>query len=275
MIRLLALDLDGTVVGDDLQVPATVRDAIAEAQARGVIVTLATGRMFAVALPFARDLKLSAPIICYQGALIQTPGAAQPLYLATMDAALMSEVLDWQAECIWQVVLYTATEAFALERRYSERFSAILARERLRWVTDFGEVIQSNVPVKFLVVAEPDEADQIEAQLGRRFDGRIAIVRSHAAVVEGSPLDATKGSALRWVAQHLGIAQADTMAIGDQDNDASMVAWAGVGVAMGNGSPACQAAADWVAPPFSQHGAAVAIERFILEDQAKQQSLRH
>ena len=271
MIRLLALDLDGTLIGDDLQMPVAVREAIAEAQARGVIVTLATGRMFAVALPFARDLRLSAPLICYQGALIQSPGAAQPLYLETMDAALISEVLTWQAECGWQIVLYTATEAFALEQHYSDLFNAVLACERLQWVADFREVVRGNVPVKFLLVAEPAEADRIEAELRQRFDGRIAIVRSHAVVVEGSPLNATKGNALRWVAQHLGIAQADTMAIGDQDNDASMVAWAGVGVAMGNGSPACRAAADWVAPSFSQHGAAVAIERFILEDQAKQQ----
>jgi hydroxymethylpyrimidine pyrophosphatase-like HAD family hydrolase len=77
-------------------------------------------------------------------------------------------------------------------------------------------------------------------------------------------LGVSKGDALQRLADHLGVPQARVMAIGDQGNDVPMLTWAGVGVAMGNASPAAKAAADWVAPPFSEDGAAVAIERFIL-----------
>jgi hypothetical protein len=74
----------------------------------------------------------------------------------------------------------------------------------------------------------------------------------------------SKGDALRRLAAHLDIPQAQVMAVGDQDNDTAMIAWAGLGVAMGNGSPAVKAIADWVAPSVAEDGAAVAIERFVL-----------
>jgi hypothetical protein len=98
----------------------------------------------------------------------------------------------------------------------------------------------------------------------QRFESRMEIVRSHAKFVEGNPLGVSKGDALGRLADHLRIPQKQVMAIGDQGNDVSMIAWAGVGVAMGNGSRAAKAVADWIAPPFSENGAAVAIERFIL-----------
>jgi hydroxymethylpyrimidine pyrophosphatase-like HAD family hydrolase len=99
----------------------------------------------------------------------------------------------------------------------------------------------------------------------RHFEGRMEVVRSHAMFVEGNPLGVSKEDALRRLAVHLGIPQAQVMAIGDQGNDAGMIAWAGVGVAMGDGSPAAKAVADWIAPPLAEDGAAVAIERFVLE----------
>ena len=79
-------------------------------------------------------------------------------------------------------------------------------------------------------------------------------------------MGAPKGDALRRLAAHLGIPQTQVMAVGDQDNDASMVAWAGVGVAMGNGSPATKSAADRMALPVAEDGAAVAVERFVLDE---------
>jgi hypothetical protein len=92
----------------------------------------------------------------------------------------------------------------------------------------------------------------------------MEIVRSHANFVEGNPLGVSKGDALRRLADHLGIPREQVMAIGDQGNDVAMIAWAGVGVAMGNGAPAAKAVAHWIAPSLSANGAAVAIEHFIL-----------
>ncbi len=267
MIRLLALDLDGTLMDDDLVISPRVRRAIAAAQERGVVVTLATGRMFDATLTCARSLGITAPLICYQGGLIRAQDSDAPLYRATMEPALVREVLEWQARCEWHLVLYADDDVFIAGQQYPEIFYRTLLGERLVWVNDLFPVLEQHEPVKFLVVAEPAEADRIEAELRQKFEGRMEVVRSHAMFAEGNPLGVSKGDALRRLADHLDIPQAQVMAIGDQGNDVAMIVWAGVGVAMGNGSPVAKAVADWVAPPLAEDGAAVAIERFVLTPQ--------
>jgi Cof subfamily protein (haloacid dehalogenase superfamily) len=267
VIRLLALDLDGTLMGDDMVISANVRRAIAAAHERNVVVTLATGRMLDFVLPFARHLGITAPLICYQGGLIQAPDSDVPLYQATMGRVLVREVLVWQARRRqahdeWQMALYADDAVFITERRYPERVYRDFLGQKLVWVDDLFSVIEKYEPIKLAVFAEPHEADGIEAELRQVFGDRMEVIRSHAMFVEANPLGVSKGDALRRLAAHMGIPQTQVMAVGDQGNDATMIAWAGVGVAMGDGSPAAKAVADWVAPPLAEDGAAVAIERF-------------
>jgi hypothetical protein len=267
VIELLALDLDGTLIDERMVIPDRARRAIAQAKAHGVTVTLATGRMLEATLPFARDLRIEAPLICYQGGFIQSLDADSPLYRATMEPQLVRDVLVWRAagtDRDWHMALYADDAIFVAERRYPEGFYRNLLGQNLRWVDDLLPVLDRHEPVKFLFIADRGEADRIEAAMRERFAGRMEIVRSHANFVEGNPPGVSKGDALSRLAGHLDIPQERVMAVGDQGNDVPMIRWAGVGVAMGNASPAAKAVADWIAPPFSAHGAAVAIERFIL-----------
>src|SRR2546423_344090 len=89
--RLLALDLDVTVMDASLNIQGRVRDAVAAAQARGVHVTLATGRMFGATLPFVRQLDIRDPVICYQGALVRDPSTGEVYYHVTMPRELAVE----------------------------------------------------------------------------------------------------------------------------------------------------------------------------------------
>jgi Cof subfamily protein (haloacid dehalogenase superfamily) len=264
VIELLALDVDGTLIDDAMAIPEHVSQVVAQARARGVTVTLATGRMLEATVPFASALEIEAPLICYQGGLIQAAGSEEPLYRARMDPNVVLDVLEWHAEYGWHIVLYADDALFIAERRYPESFYRELLGSNLHWADDLASVLDQHEPMKFLFIAEPALADRIEAAMRQRFEGHMEIVRSHARFVEGNPLGVSKGDALRRLAEHLGTPQERVMAIGDQGNDVSMIAWAGVGVAMGNASAAAKAVADWVAPPFSENGAAVAIERFVL-----------
>jgi Cof subfamily protein (haloacid dehalogenase superfamily) len=264
VIELLALDVDGTLIDETMTIRNRVRQAVSKAQERGVTVTLATGRMPEATVPFALDLEIEAPLICYQGGLIQAPDTEEPLYRAMMDPEVVRDVLAWNAEHGWDIVLYADDALFIAERRYPESFYRNLLGENLHWADDLVSVLDQHKPAKFLFIAEPTQADRIEAALRQRFEGQMEVVRSHANFVEGNPLGVSKGDALRRLADHLGILQKRVMAIGDQGNDVAMIAWAGVGVAMGNATPATKAVADWIAPPLSEDGAAVAIEHFIL-----------
>jgi tRNA threonylcarbamoyl adenosine modification protein (Sua5/YciO/YrdC/YwlC family) len=264
-VRLLALDLDGTIIGDGVQVSPRVREALRRALDAGVRVTLASGRPFGQMRLLASDLGIHEPLICYQGAVVQDPGSAEVYFRRGVPLHLAREFVDFAHQRGWELC------AFVDERLYVENVTPLVRfyaeygpiKEELNPVGDLGAFL-SRDPIKLIVVIDVEQAARVNDLLQERFAGRLRIVRSFDCFVEGTNLAASKGQALSFLAQKLGVAQAETMAIGDNDNDADMVAWAGLGVAMGNASPKVKAAAEYVAPPIEEDGAAEAIERFVL-----------
>jgi Cof subfamily protein (haloacid dehalogenase superfamily) len=264
--RLLACDLDGTLLDEDLKITPRVRNALVACQARGIIVTIATGRAFSETLPFAQLLCIDVPIICYQGGVIRHPVTNELMYGASMDRGLVLKVIELAHAYNWHLVVYIEDDLYVEELRHPDRFYKTLLGSNIRCVDDLARIVSctDTSPAKFLFVAEPSEADYIQSRMELDFGGKINIVRSHSLFVEGNPLKVDKGDALRRVSEHLNIPRSQVVAIGDQGNDVSMINWAGLGIAMGNGSKAAQSAADWIAPPLEADGAAVAIERFLL-----------
>jgi len=261
--RLIALDLDGTLMDLNFKFSPRVKRAIAEAQQRGIAVTLATGRSPISARPFAQELDIRVPQICYQGGSIAERDGGV-LHHAALDRRLAAQVIEFAQSRDWHVNLYVDGSFYLTELRHPLSFYEGLLNPTAQRVPDLYTLLDRD-PDKVLIVAD-NNGDEILAGLRERFDGQMQIVRSHDLFVEAGPLGVDKGSGLAWLAKHLDVPQAQVMAVGDQDNDAPMIAWAGLGVAMGNGSPACQAAADWIAPSFAEDGAAVAIERWALND---------
>jgi Cof subfamily protein (haloacid dehalogenase superfamily) len=265
--RLLALDLDGTILDGRLNVSTRSRRALRAVILARVHVTLASGRTFDSMRVFADDLGVREPLICMQGALVQDPMSEQVLLRCGVPRELAREFVRFGRQQDWDVGLYLDGALYAERLTPCLRFYAEYGRvhEKLHLVGDLSALV-SEEPMKLVVVAEgAAQASQADELLKRRFAGRLRIVRSFARFVEGTNLLASKGRALSFLASRLGVAQGETMAIGDNDNDADMVAWAGLGVAMGNASAAVKAAARYFAPPIEQDGAAEAIERFILE----------
>jgi Cof subfamily protein (haloacid dehalogenase superfamily) len=265
-VRLLALDLDGTIVGDGMQVSVRVRGAVRKALDAGVHVTIASGRPFRQTRLFADDLGIREPLICYQGAVVRDALSGEVYFRRAVPLHLAHEFIDVAREHEWDLSVFVDDGLYVervtpLARFYAE-YGPI--QEELNPVGDLRAFVSSE-PIKLIVVTEAEQAGMANDLLKERFAGRLRIVRSFACFVEGTNLAASKGQALSFLAGKLGVTQAETMAIGDHDNDADMVAWAGLGVAMGNASPAVKAAADYVAPSIEEDGAAEAIERFTLE----------
>jgi Cof subfamily protein (haloacid dehalogenase superfamily) len=260
-IRLLALDLDGTLFDSSFQFSPRVRWAIAQAQRRGLAVTLATGRSITSTRPFAQELGIREPLICYQGGWIAEPNG-RVLHRVALDRNLAAQIIDFAQARDWHVNLYCDGQLYLTELRHPISFYDGLLNPGAQQVPDLHALLDHD-PDKVLIVADGN-GDEILADLREHFDGWMEIVRSHDLFIEANPLNVDKGTGLAWLAGRLGVPQSQVMAVGDQDNDVPMVAWAGVGVAMGNGSPACKAVADWIAPTLAEDGAAVAIERFVL-----------
>ena len=129
--------------------------------------------------------------------------------------------------------------------------------------------VATSPPNKGLIVHPAEEAATAAEQLAVALGNNLNVFRSLDTLIEVTSPNVSKGHALAALADYYGISQSEVMAIGDQDNDIDMIAWAGVGVAMGNASLGAKAAADYIAPPISEEGAAWAIEEFVLERPSK------
>ncbi|MBC7251221.1 MAG: HAD family phosphatase [Anaerolineae bacterium] len=264
--KLLAADLDGTLIGEDFVLSPRVKTAIRRAMERGVRVTLATGREYTATVQYARELGITTPLICYQGGKIYDPVTGDVLHTVTMSRDLVEEAIGLARERQWTLCVYAGEQIFVNDTQRLPDMFKLLVGTSVRQVPDLTAVLEGQL-LKFIIVAEEEEADRIERELREHMDGRLHVVRSHRFFVEGNPLQATKGQALARLAAWLGVDRSEVMAIGDQGNDTDMVAWAGLGVAMGNAVPQVKAVADYIAPPVEEDGAAVAIERFLLTDE--------
>jgi Cof subfamily protein (haloacid dehalogenase superfamily) len=263
MYKLLACDLDGTLMDETFTFTPRVKAAVAQAVDCGVGVTIATGRAYPSALSCAQELGITLPLICTQGGLVKDPRTGQVLHRAAMPPPLAHEVIALSQQRGWHLTLYVDDQVYLTGFQGPRLFYEQMFSLPLHIVGDLSAVV-TRPPDKFIVIAEPEEADAIMPELRQRFAGRLRVVRSHRNFVEGNPLDASKGQALARLAAHLSIPQSQTAAVGDNDNDADMVAWAGLGMAMGNAHPDLKAIADVILPPVEQDGAAVAIEKYIL-----------
>lgn len=271
--RLVALDLDGTLFGDDLVIRPAVRAAIAAVLARGVRVTLATGRMFRSTLPYAEALGITTPLICYQGAQIRDPADGAILFERPLAHDLALAIIAVLNEQGLYPNLYLNDNLYVAEVNPGTAFYAKLnGGIRIHPVGDLGAFLRASGgnPTKLSVVlGTPLRAEAVVALLGARFGDQVYATQSHPIFAEAVNPTCDKGVALAALADHLGIAQAETLAIGDGSNDVPLLRWAGVGVAMGQAPAAVRAAADYVAPALADDGVAAALHRFILNPQLR------
>jgi len=253
-------------MGEARTIPQRTRRAVRRAMDWGCLVTIATGRGFRPTARFAQDLGLNAPLICYQGALIQDHRDGTIVHSSTIPLDVAQQVIAFSQARQLNGQVYMGDE-----RAYAGQIDPIMARiAELSGVpvTAVGDlaVWLEQPPLKFLFFERKQAVPGLVRDLQTLFNGRLQVVRSWDEIVEVTGPGVSKGDALARLAVHLGVPQSATMAVGDQDNDVSMIAWAELGVAMGNASPAAKAAAGVIAPPVAEEGAAWAIEQLALEE---------
>jgi hypothetical protein len=269
-VRLIALDIDGTLVDADLAIGERTLAAIGEAMRRGIAVSLVTGRMAASAMPFAETLGLTGPLVAQQGALIRampasgSRGLGRLLYHRPLRPEVTMEIVRWCRErglvphvnhLEWMVV------ASNEERLEDYR---LFVGDRLRIVPDI--MARAAHPVtKVVAIGEGEHSLDILAAGRAHFAGRAEVTLSHPRFLEFLAPGVSKGAAIRWLARRLGVPLSQAMAIGDQYNDLEMIGEVGHGVAMPSAPAAVQTVARFVAPPVGEEGAAQMIERIALD----------
>lgn len=267
-IRLLALDIDGTLVGEDVMLRPRTVAAVRAAVERGVHVSLCTGRMASSAITFARELGLRDPIVAFQGALIRAMPAdgarvGRLLLHTPLAADVASEAIRWTlASGLQPHVNHLERFVIAEGDPRTEDYSAFLGA-RADVVPDLAAAIDHPVS-KVLAVGEPAAVRAAFDAAPARFGTRLTATISNPRFIELLAPGVSKGRAVRWLARRARVPLDAVMAIGDQLNDLEMLAAVGHGVAMPSAPPEVLGVARHVAPPLEEEGAARMIERLVL-----------
>jgi Cof subfamily protein (haloacid dehalogenase superfamily) len=263
--RLVAFDVDGTLIGRDLTISSRVRAAIARMQKAGVAGCLVTGRMYRATVPFARELEFDAPVICYQGAAIVDPTTDEVLAHSALANEIVRELVAMAERDRMHLQLYRNDEYYCEARnRYSELYASLSMAEPVI-VSSLREAFQYSPATKAVIIADEPEAARYAGVLGAALAGRATVTRSLPQFVEVLDLGADKGAALRFVARRLGVDIAQTAAIGDSWNDVPLLQAAGIGIAMGSAPPELREVSDAVVGDLASDGVAEAIETYVLE----------
>jgi Cof subfamily protein (haloacid dehalogenase superfamily) len=270
-VGLLLLDLDGTVLAADLTIRPRVRAAVADAMAAGVVVTIASGRMYRSLVPYARLLGLEAPLIAYQGALIrELPGLdgrpGRILDHRPLDRDVARQALAW---CLAQGLDPHLNIHDRLIIARSDEDTADYERAtgvNAELVPDLAAALEllPDPPTKILAVGPAGRPEALLEAARSTFGQRVEVTVSHPQYLELTAPGVTKGRAMRWLADHLGIPPTATMAVGDHYNDLEMIAEAAWGVAMADAPEPVRARARYVTDSLERDGAALAIEAPVL-----------
>lgn len=263
MYKLIAIDVDDTLLNDELAVSEGTRRAMEQAIAMGVTVTLATGRMFASAQKIARQIELNVPIITYQGALVKTLLDGQVLYERNVPTDAAITLHDYCVKHGLHLQLYVNDELYGTEDNDKIKAYSALSKIPYKIESDFGALIKQPLN-KLLVIDDPARLDEIALELQPLIGDVVHITKSKAHYLEFMHKEGTKGHALQFMAEHLGCTMDQTIAIGDAWNDREMVQAAGLGVAMGNAVESLKELADYVTLSNNEEGVRHVIEKFVL-----------
>lgn len=267
-IKLITIDIDDTLVNTAKQVTPRVKAALQEATAQGVKVVLTTGRPLPGVQEYLDELGLNHQddqyAITYNGGVVQTTNGEElgGKELAYSDYLRLREVAD-ELGAYLQVETIDAAYTSAKEINYWASRENFLIKMPLI-IKPVDEMDPNDHYVKFMFIGDEADIDSWRDALPADVKEAYYIVKSTPQHLEFMHKDATKGSGLLTLAAKLGIDRSETMALGDQQNDVTMIEVAGLGVAMGNAVPEVKAVADVETTTQNADGVGVAVEKWVL-----------
>jgi hypothetical protein len=261
-VRLLAVDLDGTLLNDSKQIGAETIDALRAIQSRGIKIVIATARPPRAVRHLYSQLQLDAWQINYNGALIWDEPAQATVFHRPMPGELARQMIDL-ARAKFESVLVTCE---VLDRWYTDRADHPYTTETGRLfrpdvIATLDEICAQPI-TKLLLLGPRDVVTQLDAMLADINNQRVSIVRADPELIQLMDRRVSKAVALKMTATHYNIPMHQVMAIGDAPNDVGMLQMAGIAIAVDNGHALAKQAAHWVAPSNNDHGVLAALQKY-------------
>lgn len=270
MYKLLAADMDGTLLKDDKTISYSTYKAIQDARKKGIRVVLSTGRYLSGIKKYLKELNLLIDdeyAVTMNGSLIQNAKSGNILYksLLTHDAVKyvcsIGNTLGTNVElaAFDYFIINKTTKLFELDSKVNDTNLKIM---------NFNDLSPKLSIFKIMFVDDGNRLDKLTQELPENIFNNFTVVRSGENYLEFLNKNTDKGSAIKILAKKLGIKSQDVICIGDAENDINMIKYAGLGIAMGNAYTSVKKAADYVTRTNEEDGVAHAIKKFILSENA-------
>jgi Cof subfamily protein (haloacid dehalogenase superfamily) len=266
MHRLLAFDLDDTLLLPSGELSTRSRDALSALHERGVIIALASGRMLPTMLPVAEALPFSPAIVSYNGGQVNLTSDTPPLYHRPVPAEIAARVLDYALERHLHLHFYHDDRLFTTDiddwkaRIYREQTGA-----HLEYEPDFNR-FRGLEPTKMIIVDEPPQVEDMMHECSAMFGDAVTVTRSKPIYLEFLHPSVNKGAGFEALCRHLEIPLEQTAAFGDSFNDIEMLQLAGESIAVENAIPEVKAIVQRICPSNEENGVAQVLEAWLQED---------
>ena len=260
--RLVAIDMDGTLLSSDKIILNETKKAILAAYDKGVIICIATGRAFPAIKKFIDELDINIPLILYNGSRVRMSKDSSLLLNHTIAPNVAKAVYDIINNnngtcCFWK----NDQCYFNKDNEYTEYYRKLTTIN-----PHIIQVVQDDLfddINKFIWFGSVEFLDIVQKQILQGVEG-INYFKSHTNLLEIVPVDVSKGNVLKYLSESLGIPKEEVIAIGDDENDISMIKFAGLGVAMGNAKNSVKKVADYITLTNEENGVGKVINKFIL-----------
>jgi len=261
VIRLVALDVDGTLVGKDLQIPARTREAVRAARERGVRFAIVTGRMYQSGVPFARELGLEGtPLVAYNGGMVREYPSGRMIFHDPVPVETGLKLARFCEARGYYLQAYVNDDLYVPDMGPRAQHYVNIARVEPHPVGPLSHWLKDG-STKLLIVDDPERIPQIRTEVQELLGPSVHAAASYPEFLEIVKSDVSKGKALAAMAESLGIAREEVLAIGDAMNDLPMIQWAGISFAMAHAPAELKRAATYVTTEGVGYGVAEALER--------------
>jgi Cof subfamily protein (haloacid dehalogenase superfamily) len=266
--KMIAIDVDDTLLNDEMQISEATKKTLEAAKEQGVMVTLATGRMFASAQKIAKQLGFNVPIITYQGSLVKNLLDEVILYERSVPFEAAQFLFEYAEKNELHIQVYHEDKLYVKEDNQRIKDYAALSNIPYIVAEDFNAFVHKPL-TKMLFIDDPDKLDVISADLQKQIGSILHITKSKAHFLEFLHPEGTKGHAVKSLAAFYGYDLSEVIAIGDSWNDHEMLEIAGLGVAMSNAVDSLKQIADYITLSNNEDGVKHVIDKFILNPQAQ------
>lgn len=266
MYKLVAVDMDGTLLSENKTISDANLRAIKKAKAKGVKVVLATGRPVKGIQRYLKELNLVDEgdyAVAFNGAVVQKTDTGEIIAETLMSIDDIHYLYDLSKKLHVNIHALTPHSCITPKvSKYSEVESSI--NKIPLDIVNFDTIPKDTTIVKIMFIDEPEILDRVISELPKEIYKKYTIVRSCPYFLEFLNLEANKGSGVELLAKTLDIKPEEIICIGDAGNDIHMIKYAGLGVAMGNAFPEVKEIADYITKTNNDDGVAHVIDKFVL-----------